>query len=373
MRPPPPLEATFAWLDEVPFGFALAARNGETVWLSRQALEMLGPEGYIDTEMFGRALAGEGSARELNLGDRVFAVTASPVPDHVLFTYRDITAERAAPLPRVVKSSPPPAAARVLVVEDNRVNQLVAVGQLQRLGHECAVAASGAEAIEAVARERFDIVLMDVQMPDMDGYEVARRIRSMPPPANAISIIGITAHAIAGQREKCMAAGMNDYLAKPVPLEQLGAIVRLWTGGPDPETAGSATQELIERDDDQYVLDRARVSTFLAMNRTQEGFLDGLVKVFRMDVPSRIAALRAAAADGNSEGLFLAAHAMKSSSGSVGAKRMLAMASSLEEAARAGRLEGAEAAIDQLAVEFRRVVAAYDGIIRRSSGKFRPA
>ena len=372
MRPPPPLEATFAWLDEVPLGFALAARNGVTVWLNRLALEMLGPEGHIDTEMFGRALAGEGSARELDLGDRVFAVTASPVPDHVLFTYRDITAERANPLPRVVKSSLPSAAARVLVVEDNRVNQLVAVGQLQRLGHECAVAASGAEAIEAVARERFDIVLMDVQMPDIDGYEVTRRIRSMPPPANAISIIGVTAHAIAGQRERCMAAGMNDYLAKPVSLEQLGAIVRLWTGGPDPETAGSTAQELIGRDD-QYVLDRARVSTFLAMNRTQEGFLDGLVKVFRMDVPLRIAALRAAAAAGNLEGLFLAAHAMKSSSGSVGAKRMLAMASSLEEAARAGRLEGAEASIDQLAVEFGRVVTAYDGIIRRSSGKFRPA
>ena len=121
--------------------------------------------------------------------------------------------------------------------------------------------------------------------------------------------------------------------------------------------------------DDQYVLDRERVSSFLAISRTQHGFLEGLVKTFREDVPSRIDALRAAAASGDAHDLALAAHAMKSSSGSVGAKRMLAMASSLEHNARAGRLDGADAAIEQIAAEFRRVVVAYDGIIRRS-GKF---
>ena len=123
--------------------------------------------------------------------------------------------------------------------------------------------------------------------------------------------------------------------------------------------------------DDQYVLDRERVSSFLAISRTQEGFLEGLVKTFREDVPSRIDALRAAAANGDSNDLALAAHAMKSSSGSVGAKRMLAMASSLEQNARTGRLDGADAAIEQIAAEFRRVIVAYDGIIRRS-GKFKP-
>jgi HPt (histidine-containing phosphotransfer) domain-containing protein len=122
--------------------------------------------------------------------------------------------------------------------------------------------------------------------------------------------------------------------------------------------------------DDHYVLDRERVSSFLAISRSQEGFLDGLVHTFREDVPSRIDALRVAAASGDPNDLAEAAHAMKSSTGSVGAKRMYALASSLEQSARAGRLEGAENAIEQLAAEFHRVVVAYKGIIRRS-GKHR--
>jgi CheY-like chemotaxis protein len=249
------------------------------------------------------------------------------------------------------------------------MNQLVAIGQLQRLGHECVVAANGAEALESVSRDTFDIVLMDIQMPDMDGYEATRRIRQMAEPKSKVPIIAITAHALTGEREKCIAAGMNDYLAKPVSLEQVGAVIRLWASKDSQETA-AAGPDLMEQDD-QYVLDRERVSSFLAISRTQDGFLDELVRTFREDVPSRIDALRSAATNGDANDLALAAHALKSSSGSVGAKRMLTMASSLEQNARAGRLDGAEAAIEQLAAEFRRVVVAYNGIIRRS-GKFRP-
>ncbi len=261
-----------------------------------------------------------------------------------------------------------PKRARVLVVEDNSVNQLVAIGQLNRLGHECVVAASGAEALDAVSRDKFDIVLMDIQMPDMDGYEATRRIRQMSAPARDIPVIAITAHALAGEREKCIAAGMNDYLAKPVSLEQVGAVVRLWASRESKEMPRAP--DVLDQDD-QYVLDRERVSSFLAISRTQDGFLEGLVKTFREDVPSRIDALRAAAANGDTQDLALAAHAMKSSSGSVGAKRMLAMASSLEQNARSGKLDGADAAIEQIAAEFRQVIVAYDGIIKRS-GKFRP-
>jgi HPt (histidine-containing phosphotransfer) domain-containing protein len=118
--------------------------------------------------------------------------------------------------------------------------------------------------------------------------------------------------------------------------------------------------------DEQHVLDRERVASFLAISRTQEGFLDGLVKTFRQDVPSRLDALRAAAASGDPDDLAQAAHALKSSSGSVGAKRMYAVAASIEQAARAGRIDGAQASIEQLAAEFARVMAAYGGIVKRS-------
>ena len=276
------------------------------------------------------------------------------------------------PVPRRIMSEEPkaPARAQVLLVEDNSVNQLVAIGQLQRLGHGCVVASSGAEALAAIGRQNFDIVLMDIQMPDMDGYEATRRIRQMEGPVSKIPIVAITAHALAGEREKCLGAGMNDYLAKPVSLEQIGAVIRLWASKESEQPAPPAASPDMMEQDDQYVLDRERVSSFLAISRTQSGFLEGLVKTFRQDVPSRIDALRAAVSTGDVQDLANAAHAMKSSSGSVGAKRMHSMAASLEGAARAGRIDGAEAAIEQIAAEFRRVLVAYDGIIRRS-GRFR--
>jgi len=256
------------------------------------------------------------------------------------------------------------ASARVLLVEDNAVNQLVALGQLRRLGHECIVAARGSEAIDAIRDGSFDLVLMDCQMPDMDGYEATRRIRQMGGTAGRTPVIAMTAHALPGEREKCLSAGMNDYLAKPVSLEQLGAVIRLWAS--KPSTASSPNVPDMMEDDDRHVLDRERVASFMAISRTQRGFLDGLVKAFRQDVPSRLDALRAAIASADAHELALAAHALKSSSGSVGAKRMYAIAAALEDKARDGRIDGAEASVDQLAAEFSRVMAAYNGIVRRS-------
>lgn len=263
-----------------------------------------------------------------------------------------------------------PSIARVLVVEDNSVNQLVALGQLQKLGHQPTLAASGGAALELLTEQKFDLVLMDVQMPGMDGYEATRRIRQISGAVGKIPIVAITAHALPGEREKCLAAGMNDYLPKPVSLEQLGAVIRLWAS--KTSVAAAEAPDLLEGDD-HHVLDRERVSSFLAIGRTQEGFLEGLVRTFREDVPSRLDALRAAVADNDAHDLSLAAHALKSSSGSVGAKRMYSMAAAIEQAARDGRLDGASAAIEQLAAEFRRVMDAYRGLIRRSSGRHEAA
>ncbi|HEV7767072.1 MAG TPA: response regulator [Thermoanaerobaculia bacterium] len=255
--------------------------------------------------------------------------------------------------------------ARVLVVEDNSVNQLVVLGQLQRLGHEGILANGGRVALDLLRNEPFDLVLMDCQMPDMDGYEATRVIRQMQGNGARVPVIAITAHALPGEREKCLAAGMNDYLAKPVSLEQLGAVIRLWASKSSAQPTNNAPAMPMEGDE-HHVLDRERVSSFLAIGRTQNGFLEGLVRTFRQDVPSRLDALRAAAASGDSNDLALAAHALKSSSGSVGAKRMHSVASALELNALSGKMEGASASIEQLAAEFPRVMAAYDGIIRRS-------
>jgi len=260
--------------------------------------------------------------------------------------------------------------ARVLLVEDNSVNQLVALGQLRKLGHECIIAASGAEALAALPGGKFDVVLMDCSMPDMDGYETTRRLRQLGGAEAQVPVVAITAHALSGEREKCLAAGMNDYLAKPVSTEQLGAMIKLWTN--KAAAAADADAESVLAEDDVFVLDRERVSSFMTISRTQEGFLEGLVRTFKQDVPSRIDALRAAAATGDANDLALAAHALKSSCGSVGARRMFAVAATLEQKVRAGKLEGVNASIEQLAAEFPRVLEAYTGIIRRS-GQHRAA
>ena len=264
----------------------------------------------------------------------------------------------------------PGRAARVLLVEDNSVNQLVALGQLRKLGHECIVAAGGAEALALLPEGNFDVVLMDCSMPDMDGYETTRRMRQLESPAASIPIIAITAHALPGEREKCLAAGMNDYLAKPVATEQLGSMIKLWTSKDSQATVDGS--DVIMAEDELFVLDRERVSSFMTIGRTQEGFLEGLVRTFKQDVPSRLETLRAAASNGDADDLARAAHALKSSCGSVGARRMFAVAATLEQKVRAGRLEGVNASIEQLAAEFPRVLEAYTGIIRRS-GQHRAA
>lgn len=126
---------------------------------------------------------------------------------------------------------PGTATVRILVAEDNLINQKVAMGQLRALGFEPDVVATGAEALEALRRQRYDIILMDCQMPVMDGYETTRRIRRNSAEferGRSIHIIAMTANAMQGDREKCLAAGMNDYIGKPILDEDLKAAIDRW-------------------------------------------------------------------------------------------------------------------------------------------------
>jgi signal transduction histidine kinase/CheY-like chemotaxis protein len=118
---------------------------------------------------------------------------------------------------------------RVLVAEDNSVNQIVASAMIERLGHHVDLAGNGIEAVAAVERFPYDIVLMDAQMPEMDGYEATRRIRAMQGDAAKIRIVAMTANALKGDAEKCLRAGMDDYLAKPVSTDALATILEKWS------------------------------------------------------------------------------------------------------------------------------------------------
>ncbi len=127
---------------------------------------------------------------------------------------------------------------RVLVVEDNAVNRDVARGLLEGLGCQVDVAADGQEALEAWEQAAYDVVLMDCQMPGMDGFEATRRIRfAVRPSGRRVPIVALTADALNGSRERCLASGMDDYLTKPVSFALLRDAVERWTGAPGPDSA----------------------------------------------------------------------------------------------------------------------------------------
>lgn len=131
------------------------------------------------------------------------------------------------------KQAPPQAAlARILAVEDNQVNQLVITRLVQRLGYEIDIASSGEEAVAAAAAGGYALVLMDCQMPGMDGFEATAAIRALPGPASRIPVIAVTAHATPGDRDRCLAAGMDDYLPKPILLNELAQVIERWLARP---------------------------------------------------------------------------------------------------------------------------------------------
>ena len=140
-------------------------------------------------------------------------------------------------LPRAARSL------RVLVVEDNKINQMLATRLLERVGHRVQVAGNGLEGISAVRSRPFDLVLMDMQMPEMDGLEATQKIRDLPDPLCRLPIIAMTANALQGDRERCLAAGMNDYVSKPIDVSELIDKVARWSE-PDPvadSVAGSSS------------------------------------------------------------------------------------------------------------------------------------
>ena len=126
---------------------------------------------------------------------------------------------------------------RLLLVEDNAVNQDIALGVLERLGYRADVVDDGVEALKVLGQSDYDLVLMDCQMPNMDGYEATRHIRQSSTPVrnHAIPIVAMTAHAMAGDREKCLEAGMIDYLTKPVDSRLLDRTIERWLTGREPQ------------------------------------------------------------------------------------------------------------------------------------------
>ena len=139
-----------------------------------------------------------------------------------------------------------PDAALVLVVEDSPVNRLVAVHMLERCGFRAHVVNDGREALQALSTQRYDAVLMDCQMPDIDGYEATRELRRRESDGRRTPVIAMTAHAMTGDRERCVEAGMDDFIAKPVRSQTLDEVLHRWIGSTG--DGGAAHPQLQELD-----------------------------------------------------------------------------------------------------------------------------
>jgi CheY-like chemotaxis protein len=240
---------------------------------------------------------------------------------------------------------------RVLLAEDNPVNQRVVLRLLQKQGHVVVVAGTGREAVGAWERERFDLVLMDVQMPELDGLEATGVIRAREQgTGRRVPIVAMTAHALKGDRERCLEAGMDDYLAKPVQMaELLGVLERLRAASPTRAETAPATAAA------ELVFDRG---TALDRLGGDEAFLEEVVGIFLHDAPRLMEDIRQAVARRDAACLRRTAHALKGSAGYVGGVRTAEVAQQLEAIGTDGDLTGAPDAVQTLEQEIERLTGA---------------
>jgi signal transduction histidine kinase/DNA-binding NarL/FixJ family response regulator len=249
---------------------------------------------------------------------------------------------------------------RILLVEDNLVNLKVALRMLNRIGYRADVAASGLEAIQAFERQDYDLVLMDLQMPEMDGLEATRRIRQRWPRPGGPRIIAMTANAMRGDRELCLAAGMDDYVSKPVKLPALEAAIQRSGGASPPgDTREVGTAAPTAASEDAPAIDRDVLSALEEIGAADEPDLAAeMTRLFIEEAPPLLAAMREAVRNGDHGRLQAAAHALKGSGSSLGACRLSALSLELEQQGRAHSTLGATAKLDQLERELTRVCVA---------------
>ncbi|MBI5033689.1 MAG: GAF domain-containing protein [Chloroflexi bacterium] len=226
---------------------------------------------------------------------------------------------------------------RILIAEDNAINQKLAVKLLVQMGYRADVAGNGVEAIQAIERQPYDVVLMDVQMPEMDGLEASRQICARWSRDVRPRIIAMTANAMQGDREMCLAAGMDDYVSKPIRMNELVEALNKY--------------QFRHKDEpmlDTAVIDPVVFNELVTDIRNDAIFLNELIDTFLIDAPTMLEQMRAALAANNIDEFRRAAHSLKSNSANLGATTLASFARELEMIARGGTLEGATERLPQV-------------------------
>ncbi len=286
------------------------------------------------------------------------------------------------------KGAIPPRVLHILLVEDTAVNQEVAVGMLELMGHRVDLAENGWQALEATARTSYDLVFMDCQMPGLDGFEATRRMRQREgrePAAGRLPIIALTAHAMSSDREGCLAAGMDGYLSKPFTFQQLHDALARWAGPVPPHTLiaqeavmNAGSDETDTRSDamkdgatpattsvEREALDRLR-----ALDRPgRPSVFAKVVAQFLQSAQETVESLREALRRDDAAALYAAAHRLKSSSAQLGALTLSEQCQELESMGRSQSVADADAALRRLETEFFRVAEALRSELAVAEGK----
>ena len=265
---------------------------------------------------------------------------------------------------------------RVLLAEDNPVNVEVAQAMLHSLGMIVQCARNGEEALKLARAGGYDVVLMDCQMPVMDGFAATAEIRRSEHGAGrgrSLPIIAITANALQGDREACLAAGMDDYLSKPFTQQQLGAVIGRWIGMPiaatvhhDDEAPSlpAATREVIQR----AIINRQALENIRALSTDRgEALVQKVIAAYVADTPGHLKSLKSAIAGLDTGNVRKVAHSLKSSSANVGADTLAQMCKEMETLGRTDTTEGAAVILTDMEQEFQAVRHSLSTILEKEN------
>ncbi|MFV2067979.1 MAG: response regulator [Pirellulales bacterium] len=251
---------------------------------------------------------------------------------------------------------------RVLLAEDSPVNQKVAVTLLEKWGHRVTVAGTGKRAVADLEQGTFDLIIMDVQMPEMDGLEATTAIRQRERSTGEhIPIVALTAHAMKGDRQRCLAAGMDAYVTKPVHTEELFDVIEQITGGSTPHDPNNREREQENESSESTSLDWN--AALAAVDGDQE-LLRQVIEVLLEECPLLLSQVRQATEQNDAATLRRAAHTLKGSLRLFGPTSQAELAYELEKLGAEGQLQEGSNLVDELAGQLSRLVAVLEAFLR---------
>jgi signal transduction histidine kinase/CheY-like chemotaxis protein/HPt (histidine-containing phosphotransfer) domain-containing protein len=252
-----------------------------------------------------------------------------------------------------------PLRGRVLVVEDNAVNRQVMSATLSRLGCTVTLADGGELGVEAASRESFDVILMDCQMPLVDGFEATRRIRALSSPRARTPIIALTANALSGDRERCLAAGMDDYLTKPFSRQTLMSTLTRWLqpddGSPESRSPETSTDDSARRSiepPDAGLINRSALDEIRSID-PDGTLLAEIIETYCRDSRRRVDEMENGLAQHDLEAQMRAAHSLRSSSGFVGVRQVMASSQAIENRLRLGGAGTSSSELHEIRMQIR--------------------